>query len=566
MVVKKISKKVSEKKVIKKKVSKVSSSDFSVQGFEPIDRDSIIEDLINDITDDDTRRKFVEGIGHYFRSKDKAENGEFRGDVTRDTFDSSNRFSKVLLQQGRVQLDADWNEQTSITAHQIRNLACDIGSEHWGPHKGSGFALSTVDDSDIGFYISPGHYYVNGVLCEVGLDESGKFITYASQPDYPLPDDQTVDAIKSRLEEGEAKALAYLDVWERHYNYINEDTLREVALGGPDTATRAKTIWQVKILILSAELFEGSNDVANILKETYPAFLKVIESETKPGSGKLCAKVNDKKGDETDPCLIEPDSRYRGNENQLYRVEIHKSGVAEGYTENSGLGNATFKWSRENASVFFPITDIQSNLISLEHLGKDCRYGLKPNDWVEVIDDDSVLQCRADKLLQVKSIDTENRTVTLNEASEMISIFDESKHSYLRRWDHADDDENGIAVIANSDTEKWFDLEDGVQVQFKGIKEEVLRDVSDGIEIPAFYKTGDYWLIPARTITGDIEWPRDKDGKARCIPAQGVQHHYAPLALFDGGNSSDGNGEPTDADVDGDEDVDLRRILKQAWE
>ena len=33
------------------------------------------------------------------------------GDFSRDTFDSRNHFSGVLMQQGRVQLDADWNEQ-----------------------------------------------------------------------------------------------------------------------------------------------------------------------------------------------------------------------------------------------------------------------------------------------------------------------------------------------------------------------------------------------------------------------------------------------------------------------
>lgn len=561
MAEKKISEKASKKKVIKKnvikkKVSKVTSSNKATLATRPIGEVEGVNDA--------EKKIFVEAAKYYLQKTLKYEGGEFRGDFTRDTFDSSNRFSKVLLQQGRVQLDADWNEQTSITAHQIRSLACDIGSEHWGPHKGSGFALSTVDDSNVGFYISPGHYYVNGILCEVGLDEAGKLITYANQPDYPLPNDQTVDAIKSRLVDGQTKALAYLDVWERHYNYINDDSIREVALGGPDTATRAKTIWQVKILVLPTDIFKRSNDGANILKSIYPAFLRVIESENKPGSGRLCAKVKDKKGDDTDPCLIAPDSRYRGNENQLYRVEIHKSGVVEGNTENTDLSNATFKWSRENTSVVFPITDIQSNLISLEHLGKDCRYGLKCNDWVEIIDDDSVLQCRADKLLQVESIDTENRTVTLNGTSEIISIIDESKHPYLRRWDHTEGDENGIAVVAKSDGEMWLELEDGILIKFDsagktGAGED---DVGKKLPMPDIYKTGDYWLIPARTITGDIEWPRDKDGKARCIPAQGVIHHYAPLALF-GGSSSPDDGRSTDS-VDGD--VDLRRILKQAWE
>ncbi len=548
MVVKKTS-----KKVTKKKVTKVSRNNLATMAMQPIDTDLLFEGIGSGFNDAE-RKIFLEAILHYQKARLKSENGEFRGDLTRDTFDSCNNFSKVLMQQGRVQLDADWNEQVSISTHNLRNLACHVGSEHWGPLNGSGFALATVDDLKLGILISPGYYYVNGIMCEVGLDNNEKFISYMTQPDYPitLEEQTTAEELVSAIESGQ-HALVYLDVWERHYTYVNDDSMREAALAGPDTATRAKIIWQVKVLLMDPPDFDTSK--GHPFKLNYQSFLEAIGEIIKPGKGKLCAKVKDKSGDDNDPCLIVPDSRYRGNENQLYRVEIHNSGIAEGYTENSHLSNATFKWSRENASVFFPITDIQSNLINLEHLGKDCRYGLKPNDWVEIIDDDSVFQCRADKLLQVESIDTENRTVTLKAAPEKITLFDESKHPYLRRWDHTDGDENGIAVVAKSDGEMWLDLEDGIQVQFKGIKEDVLIDPSDGIEIPDVYKTGDYWLIPARTITGDIEWPRDKEGNSICISAQGVIHHYAPLALFDGGAGLDDNGEP----------VNLRRILKQAW-
>ena len=44
-----------------------------------------------------------------------------------------------------------------------------------------------------------------------------------------------------------------------------------------------------------------------------------------------------------DPCELPPTGGYRGLENQLYRVEIHDPGQPG--------GAATFKWSRENASV-----------------------------------------------------------------------------------------------------------------------------------------------------------------------------------------------------------------------
>jgi hypothetical protein len=64
-------------------------------------------------------------------------------------------------------------------------------------------------------------------------------------------------------------------------------------------------------------------------------------------------------------------------------------------------------------------------------------------------------------------------------------------------------------------------LEDGIQVQFQ----------------PAgSYRSGDYWLIPARAATGSILWPNRADGDGHIEwlpqPPRGVEHHYAPLALL----------------------------------
>ena len=64
-----------------------------------------------------------------------------------------------------------------------------------------------------------------------------------------------------------------------------------------------------------------------------------------------------------------------------------------------------------------------------------------------------------------------------------------------------------------------LDLEGGVQVFF-----------SDGM-----YHPGDYWLIPARTATGDIEWPPFEIPNQQPIPQPplGIRHHYCRLALLE---------------------------------
>ena len=41
-----------------------------------------------------------------------------KGDFTRLTFAPAKHYSSVRQQQGRVQLDADWNEQVDIQNHQ----------------------------------------------------------------------------------------------------------------------------------------------------------------------------------------------------------------------------------------------------------------------------------------------------------------------------------------------------------------------------------------------------------------------------------------------------------------
>src|SRR5579859_3997375 len=93
-----------------------------------------------------------------------------RADLTRNTFRPENHFARVVMQQGRVQLDADFNEQTAILLHYMQALAADIIGPRGGPANNCGFVIQplTVAQAVAGdFLISPGHYYVDGILCEL---------------------------------------------------------------------------------------------------------------------------------------------------------------------------------------------------------------------------------------------------------------------------------------------------------------------------------------------------------------------------------------------------------------
>ncbi|OEY66765.1 DUF6519 domain-containing protein [Marinobacter sp. X15-166B] len=456
----------------------------------------------------------------------KGARGQFRGDFTRDTFDPSRQFSRVLMQQGRVQMDSDWNEQVSIITHYLRTLTADLVGPHGAPRQndgatGEGFKISADGKS---FRIHQGHYYVGGVLCQNDRQEdaSGDGLLYSEQPDNPL----TAEEKETGLPDG--GHLVYLDVWERHLSYVEDDYMREKALGGPDTAARAQVVWQVKV---RAEV--------EIEKQTpYDDFLMLLADDIKPGTGRLKARARTSPEDNNDPCLTAPEASYRGAENQLYRVEIHHS--------SEDANGPSFKWSRENGAVIFPITEFSGGeVMTLEHLGRDCRFGLQPNDWVELVDDDYILQNQAAPLLQIKEVDTANSQVILTGAPQSPVATDPGKHPYLRRWDQTEGDADGVPVKAGAEDTAWIALEDGVEIQFPA-------GAAENNEPAYVYRTGDYWLIPARTATGDVEWPGPVDDP-KALPPQGVDHHYAPLARI----------KVSNGDVDDVED--LRRKFIKMW-
>ena len=88
-----------------------------------------------------------------------------KGDFSRQTFDQTKHYTAVLMQQGRVQLDADWNEQQAIYEYWAETQAQDVIGPSGTPTQNPGFEIA-VDPSSSALSINAGHYYVDGILCE----------------------------------------------------------------------------------------------------------------------------------------------------------------------------------------------------------------------------------------------------------------------------------------------------------------------------------------------------------------------------------------------------------------
>jgi hypothetical protein len=440
------------------------------------------------------------------------------GDITRDTFDQLKHYSRVMGQQGRVSIDADANEQAAIVLHFLRTLAADLIGPFGGPAQYLGFEIANVQDSDIA--VGAGRYYVDGLLCEndAQYDAAGNLlpVSFLNQADYPL-----TQAEQQNLKLGQGRFLVYLDVWERHISAVEDGSLREVALGGPDTATRAKVVWQVR---MADKLPDGAPLPNGFGREQLNKFWNAWKQQWQPEKrGLLIASARMDTG-KSDPCTMLADTEYVGQENRLYRVEIQATGDA---------GVATFKWSRDNGSVVFPIVQLNGAVATVEHLGRDNASGLQVDNWVEVVDDASVLRNAPRRLLQVSATDPNEMTVTLNVPNGVVlPVFDENSttHPFLRRWDQQEMEGQMMqdgAVVTQKDIP--MELEDGVLVTFKSGQA---------------YRPGDYWQVPVRTLSPYVEWPQVLDTATgelnpQPLPPRGIEHHFAPLAVLVDGAATD---------------------------
>ena len=65
-----------------------------------------------------------------------------KADLSRLTFDPARRYRAVRMQQGRVQMDSDWNEQQDILNRRIETETEDTVGDVGVPLAAPGFALA----------------------------------------------------------------------------------------------------------------------------------------------------------------------------------------------------------------------------------------------------------------------------------------------------------------------------------------------------------------------------------------------------------------------------------------
>jgi hypothetical protein len=387
--------------------------------------------------------------------------------------------------------------------------------------------------------ITKGRYYVDGILVEIDRN-----CDYVNQP-YRSKEDIDNDPLAKQfpLSSDHDEFWIYVDVWERHITWIEDDSIREAALDGPDTCTRTQVVWQVRALS-QTEIDKKQNQAQSATQNQIKASRRPPKTSQSTASQLVIADAAPSNGENScnaplrlldristahmtaqldpgqaikDPCTVAPDALYRGTENQLYRVEIHQGSL----DKNGRPTQPTIKWSRDNGSIATRWLGMDGNAVLVTN-----TRGFSAGAWVELSDDSHDLNGTPGTLVKIVSVASDRLIVEL--PSQDISLCPSPEcHPKVRQWNQAENDDisldKGAIPIDEASCENWLTLEDGIQVRFS----------KDGT-----YRTGDYWLIPARVATGSIAWPRrDDKGETHWLPKppDGVEHHYAALGRLPAG-------------------------------
>jgi len=457
-------------------------------------------------------------------------------DRTRTSDDLRQRYKAVVMQQGRVILDRDFNALREIVDRRIAADALDeIGScgtpddgfaislPKIGPSASVAWSYSAPNPWD--FLIAPGTMYVGGqrvVLSPPGPGQPPW--SYFNQPDWIRPDDP---AAFSGSYSTPPREYVYLRVFEQEVGAVEDPDLLDVALGGPDTTQRIRLMWRVERMPVDA------TDCATALAQAWSARGFLFAATTMALRPQVALQVVSFAATPTtsNPCDPVAQGGYLGADNQLIRLQIGES----------TNGQARLLWGYDDASFLYRIASVGSDgqTLQLRQVPVDAFHYPKPRQIVEVLRTAAILgtepdatdptgqrtivRCIAEATGQVATVTTYSNvdnTVTLDSLLPKDYGNDPNRPLFLRIW-------QGRQTIDLSSAQP-ISLTDPTGQTSPGIK--VTITVPSGGPKGAALPVGAFWMIAARPSTPQAVYPERYLTSPQ--PPDGPRQWVCPLATI----------------------------------
>lgn len=296
-------------------------------------------------------------------------------DRARISFDRTREYRSLVAQQGRVTLEADVNEQAVIVSEALRLETVDLIGPTGTPD--DGYVVSIDANGDI--IVGPGIMYVGGWRMRFTQP-----VAINNQPEWI---DQPLFTVEKR---SRGNYVIGLLVSEQEVQAVEDQALREVALGGPDTTARTRLMQH----IVSVPTKDDScaavlKDWDSVLKPLGLAlnpytfaldFNAALEVSFYPPAGPV------------DPCCPPAQGGYLGSDNQLVRVTVVD------YDPKAHTGHLLWGWN--NASFLYRAALVDPTadpaVLTLSPAPVDSAHTPQLNQVVEILRSTMVLGNPAD--------------------------------------------------------------------------------------------------------------------------------------------------------------------------
>jgi hypothetical protein len=284
-------------------------------------------------------------------------------DRARISYNPRQQYRSVVMQQGRVTLEADWNEAQSIASEALRRETLDIVGPTGTPD--NGYAVS-VPASSFDLQIGMGSMYVGGMRAYLYESE-----LYSQQSDWL---DSGIDPawVPVPTATPTTNEYIYLFLREQEVSAVEDSDLKDVALGGPDTAQRTRLVQHVERLATTGTDCPSALAAAQISWAASGFTLDTTNMQVQSFARLLVSPLNTVT---TTPCDPVAQGGYLGADNQLIRVQI----------ANAPGGGLCLVWGYDDASFLYLVTVVDPTHIQLQTAPVDAEHYPQSGQTVEVL-------------------------------------------------------------------------------------------------------------------------------------------------------------------------------------
>jgi hypothetical protein len=427
-------------------------------------------------------------------------------DRARITYDEQRKYRSVVMQQGRVSLEADFNENVELENEVDRRVTLDVVGPTGTPDEGYG--VIALDSTSRHVALTSGTMYVGGVrvsLPRLGRIESWLDLwSYAGQPDWRHPTTRDVTA---------QREIIWLELFEQEISAVEDRALREVALGGPDTAARLRIMQRIHRTPVSADTCAEA--FTDLLNQWFQQGYSFDSTTMRKVPMMMLAVGFEPPVTPADPCDPTAAGGYLEADNQLIRVAV----------TDPLAGKNRLVWSYDNASFIYSVVDRPAggNGLKIGSRPVDDEHTPRPGQYAELLqgtaqlDQDTLAAEPFGPILRIAAYDPDEQLITLDSA--MPPAYQSSDVLYVRIWESVVDFTDGQPVTLGTT---------GVRVTL----------------MSGPFAIGEYWTFAVRPGTPTVVYPERYVQAFQ--PPEGFRRWACPLAVIDWGPSSFDPGQPGD--------------------